>query len=256
MISDEDVRQYFKNKMNVPGVYGGAGSLQIGRGPLLLKGAPPGGCQRHKVVFNKFNVIPEFCFDCYKVLITPRTVMELFKLLMVFDGLELSGNNTRKCMVEGRADSEGSYKGFIYCRSIEEGKEVRRILQEIVAVEISPDVPVLLKRGCSEFARTHPRYAQIKPGKPIMPFPPSWKGHEDFVDKNYALEHNVAANSSNANPETKAKYPLSEIFALQYWLQYAATIGDISYLKIAGRVLPPIPQLKRPPLSLQPAKCK
>ena len=172
--------------------------------------------------------------------------MELFKLLMLFDGLVLPGNNTRKCMVEGRADSKGSYKGFIYCRSIEEGKEVRRILQEIVAVEISPDVPVSLKRGCSVFARTHPRYAQLKPGAPIMSFPPSWKVHEDFVDKAYASMHGANAGNPNVNVETKAAYPPTEIFALQYWLQYAATIGDISYLKIAGRVLPPIPQLKRP----------
>ncbi|MES2369240.1 MAG: hypothetical protein V4554_07080 [Pseudomonadota bacterium] len=245
MISDEDVIQFFQKKLDVPGVYGGAGSLQIGRGPLLLKGAPAGGCQRHKAVFNKFNVIPEYCFDCYKVLITPHTVMELFKLLMLFDGLVLPGNNTRKCMVEGRADSTGSYKGFIYCRSIEEGKEVRRIIKETVAIKISPTVPVSLKRGCSEFARAYPRYAQIKPGVPIMSFPPAWKMHEEFVDKAYASMQGADAGNPNVNIETKASYPPTEIFALQYWLQYAATIGDISYLKIAGRVLPPIPRLRR-----------
>ncbi len=247
MITDQDVRQFFQNKLNEPGVYGGAGSLQIGRGPLILKDAPAGGCQRHMTVFNQFNVIPEFCFDCYKVLITPRTVMELFKLLMIFDGLVLPSNNTRKCMVEGRADCAGTYKGFIYCRSIKEGKEVRNILRERVTVDISSDVPVTVKRGCSEYARTHPRYAQIKPGTAIMPFPPSWKVHEDFVDKNYALMHN--ADSSNVSTEINAAYPPSEIFALHYWLQYAATIGDISYLKIAGRVLPPLPQLKRPQIN-------
>lgn len=246
MISDEDVGKFFQNKLNVPGVYGGAGSLQIFRGPIHLKDEPVGGCQRHMTVFNQFNVIPEYCFDCYKVLIMPRTVMELFKLLMVFDGLVLPGNNTRKCMVERRPDCAGSYKGFIYCRSLKEGKEVRKILREIVAVEISPDVPVTLKRGCSEFARTYPQYAQIKLGTAIMPFPPSWKVHEEFVDKNYALMQNVDDDSLNTNTEINAAYPLSEIFALHYWLQYAATIGDISYLKIAGRVVPPLPQIKHP----------
>lgn len=42
----------------------------------------------------------------------------------------------------------------------------------------------------------------------------------------------------------------AEIFAMRYWLRYAATIGDISYLKITGCTLPPIPELNRPPFAV------
>ena len=32
---------------------------------------------------------------------------------------------------------------------------------------------------------------------------------------------------------------------MQYWLRYAAMIGDMSYLTISGTTLTPIPYLKR-----------
>ena len=69
MIFDEDARQFFRNKLGKPCIYGGHGTLQIYRGksPRLWKDAHPGGCPRHHSVFN-----PEYCFDCYKVSVLPR----------------------------------------------------------------------------------------------------------------------------------------------------------------------------------------
>ena len=71
-------------------------------------------CRRHKLVFNTFNAIPEYCFDCYKILAEPRSVLELFKLMVVFESMALPDDNTRKCMVETRPGSQGAYKGFMY----------------------------------------------------------------------------------------------------------------------------------------------
>ncbi len=247
MISDEDIIQFYK-KLDAPGVYGGPGSLQIYRGksPRLWKDVQSGGCERYHTVFNKFGVIPEYCFDCYKVLITPFTVVELFKLLMIFEKLALPNDNTRKCMIEGRDYCSGTYKGFIYCRSIEEGKEVRNIVREVVADDISPEVPVTLKRGCSEFASAYPRYSPTKPGAVFMKYNKDWKVLEDFVDKDFVFNTDVP----DINAGDNTTYPPSEIYAMQYWLRYAATIGDISYLKIAGGTLPSIPQMKRPPFTI------
>ena len=117
VIPDENVRHLFQNKLAKQGNYGGdPTSLQIFRGisGLLWKDQHPAGCFRHFTVFNKFSVIPKYCFDCCKVLIEPRTVVELFKLLMVFEKLELPNDNTRKCMCESRDFCSGTYKGFIY----------------------------------------------------------------------------------------------------------------------------------------------
>ena len=247
MIPDENVRHLFQDKLAKQGSYGGDPiSLQVFRGisGLLWKDQHPAGCFRHFTVFNKFGVIPKYCFDCCKVLIEPRTVVELFKLLMVFEKLELPDDNTRKCMCESRDFCSGTYKGFIYCRGIEEAKEVYDIVRQVVSDDISPAVPVTLKRGCSEFERAYPGYARIEPGTVMIKYKEDWKAHEDFVDKHAVF------SSPNVNVGGNTPYSPSEIFATHYWLGYAATIGDMSYLTVTGFTVSPIPQLKRPPFTI------
>ena len=46
-------------------------------------------CERHFQIFNTFNVIPKFCFGCYKIQIDIKNVLELFKLYIVFDKIKL-----------------------------------------------------------------------------------------------------------------------------------------------------------------------
>lgn len=254
MISDKEVKQLFRKTLEIPGVFGaavGGPALQIFRGkPLhLVDNMPLGGCTRHMKVFNQFGAIPEYCFGCYKVLIEPRTVAELFRLFMIFEKLVLPNDNSRKCMVECRDYCAGAYKGFVYCRGPEEGKEIRDLLQKAVADHIAPGVPVTLKRGCSEFSQAHPAYGQIQSGAEIMEYPQAWKVHEDAVDSVSAWPEHPKAESPYGNSVANGVYPLREIFAMQYWLRYAATIGDLSYLKISGKTLPPLPHLKRPPFA-------
>lgn len=247
MITDEDVVQLFQSTIPESSLRDADVAIehrprQIFRGITAFqwKGQHTAGCFRHFTVFNKFGVIPKYCFDCCKVLIEPRTVMELFKLLMVFEKLKLPIDNTRKCMCEDRAYCSGTYKGFIYCRGIEEAKLVHKLVSKVVWEDISPEIPVTMKRGCSEFERVYPGYERIKPGKVTMKYKNEWKAKEDFVDANAVFDApdvNVDGNTDN---------PL-EIFAKHHWLRYAATIGDMSYLAITGTAIPPLPNLKRPP---------
>ena len=248
MISDEDVRQSFQEKLRTPGVFGSFGSLEIyrGRPASRWKDAHPGGCERHLAVFDRHHIIPKYCFDCYKILIEPRTVMELFKLLMIFEKCALPYDNSRKCMCEARADCAGAYKGFIYTRGMEEGKEVRNIVREVISEGISPKVRITLKRGCSEYARVYPGYARIKLGAALMQYNDDWQVHEDSFDANAGFG---AVDVSREQDGNQTAYSPEELFAMRYWLRYAATIGDASYLKIAGGTLPSLPRLKRPPFA-------
>lgn len=262
MISDEDVKQLFQKKLDTPDILTGlvahgranAGfrlannfMMQVFRGlpSHLWKDTHPAGCLRHKTVVNTFGVIPKYCFDCYKVLISPRTVVELFKLLMIFEKLALPNDNPRKCMAERRDYCTGTYKGFIYCRGMEDAKEVSRIVREVIAEDIAPEIPVTTVRGCSEFAKYQPEYARISPGAVLMQYNKGWQFYEDFVDENFIIDKSAYIPELTASD--KAAYPAWEIFAMQYWLRYAATIGDTSYVTIAGKTLPPMPGLKRPP---------
>ncbi len=50
-------------------------------------------CERHIAIFKRYNIIPEYCFGCYKVQVEPRNVMELMKLFVVFDNIKLPNDN-------------------------------------------------------------------------------------------------------------------------------------------------------------------
>ncbi len=238
MIPNEDPCRLYQS-LDTPGAYGGSiKSLQVNRGkfPLDWKDAHPGGCNRHYNVFTEYNVIPEYCFGCYKILIEPTTVMELFKLLILLERIHLPDNNTRKCMVETRLECSGTYKGFVYVRDLEESRALCNSVSRAVAEEISPDIPVTLKRGCTEYNFAYPGYASTQPGIEHMDYNPDWKVLEEAFDKGRTY-------TRRTSPAQLTACPPYEVFAMTFWLGYAATIGDLSYLEIAGSVLPPIPQM-------------
>ena len=83
-------------------------------------------CGRHFKVFNEFNVIPKYCFSCYKIQINLKTVVDLIKLFFIFDKIKLSKNNTRKCIIEIRDKIQGNYKGYIYCKELSEAEHIKK----------------------------------------------------------------------------------------------------------------------------------
>ena len=92
IITDETVRQLYTQCHDVLALHRvniNTNLMQLYRGEFGSN-----NCRRHWEVFNQFKIIPEYCFGCYKVTIAPRTMMELFKLLLIFDNLELHNNNT------------------------------------------------------------------------------------------------------------------------------------------------------------------
>ena len=244
MIPDDYVKQLFANANKLLLEHLDPDEVlpkQLYRGVLLTDlQNQPHDCMRHITVFNKFNIIPRNCFNCYKVLIEPRTVMELFKLLVIFDNIKFSADNTRKCMVECREEISGAYKGFIYCLNPKEGEEIAGWMSQVVSEEISNKIPVTLKRGCSEYALVYPEYAQIRNTEEIMEYKEEWQQYEDMVDKDYIADKNKVKTFN------KPAYTLNEAKIMLAWLKYAATIGDLSYLEITGETLTSWDNLKRP----------
>ena len=229
MIPDEFVKQlYSKGKQ-----------LLINLGPdetlptQLFRGVNPFSvdCMRHMTVFSRFNVIPKSCFSCYKVLIEPQTVMQLFKLMVIFHELKPPNNNARKCMVECREHLSGAYKGYIYCSSIKEGEAVKKWIQQLVSEQISGDIPVTLKRGCSEYALSYPEYAQIRQDVTPMKYREEWHEYEEIVDKDFVFEIQRATFNQSSYTASDAKVMLA-------WLRYAEKKGDRSYLRISCEDMP------------------
>ncbi len=204
----------------------------MGQHPLAWKDQHPHGCERHLSAFERYNIIPEYCFSCYKVLAEPRTVVELFKLMLVFERMTLEQDNTRKCMTENRPGVEGAYKGIIYSRSLTEAQGIAEKLAELIGKNISHEVPVTVKRGCSEYAARFPDYAL--PGTGTLEYNPGWQEIEHSVNVQWASRP-IPAPGHIHQPGI---YTAEDAQAMMGWLKYAATIGDASYRKISWPLQP------------------
>ena len=180
-------------------------------------------CERHMKLFNKFNIIPKFCFDCYKVQVEPNTILELIKLLIVLDQIKFIKNNIRKCMVEMRSEISGFYKGLIYCSNLEEAYQIANYIKILVKENIGSKIHIIVRRGCSEYPIAFPDYKEIsRSGSQLMKYNENWKSIEEEFD---------LLNSSRSNriiTPTLAGLNLQDILVIRNWIDYAKGIGDPS----------------------------
>ena len=181
-------------------------------------------CIRHHEVFNNSNIIAKFCFNCFKIQIEPSNVIDLIKLFFVFDRLELSKNNQRKCMVELREEVSGLYKGIIYCSNVEEAKNILEDITPLLNLNLKYKVSI--KRGCSEFYKSFSNFNIIdKKDINFMDYPKKWEKIEQKIKikKNY--------NTIKIN-NTVSGMSISDFLVINQWLNYAKEIGDQSYKQI------------------------
>ena len=203
--------------------YRSAPDLTTAQSQIFRQNSVDLNCKRHFSVFEKYHIIPAFCFGCFKVEIKPRSVIELIKLFIIFDQLKLDGNNTRKCMVELRAEISGFYKGLIYCSSLEQATDTIHLLQPIIAKKIGAELPVTVKRGCSEYSIAFPDYGIInEESRQLMSYDERWRLTEEIHDREHFNSDSGVRNLS-LNGLT-----LNDILVIQNWISYARGIGDFS----------------------------
>ena len=174
-------------------------------------------------IFNKFNIIPKFCFGCYKVQVEPRTILELIKLLVVLDQIQLIENNIRKCMVEMRSEISGFYKGLIYCSNLEEAYQIANHIEILIKENIGSKMHIIVKRGCSEYPIAFPDYKEInRSGSQMMKYNENWKSIEEDYDLLNSLKSNRIITP------TLAGLNLQDVLIIRNWIDYAKGIGDPS----------------------------
>jgi tetratricopeptide (TPR) repeat protein len=180
-------------------------------------------CNRHLAIFNKFNVIPKFCFGCYKVQVEPRSLLELIKLFVVFDQIKLVENNARKCLIEIRPKIAGFYKGLIYCSSLQEAYQIADYVEMVVNENIGPGLHATVKRGCSEYPISFPDYKEInKSGAQLMNYNEDWKLiEEEYDSKNPIISGKIIRPSLSC-------LNLGDILIIRNWIDYAKGVGDPS----------------------------
>lgn len=101
----------------------------------------------HNIKFNKFGYVPPRCMECWKVVVKPRTLKELFLLLEVEKDL----NRPSKCGIELRHYTPRLYGGYFYNNSLDEGRYCYELVRKAIDEHIGEDVPIILKRGCTEY---------------------------------------------------------------------------------------------------------
>ena len=187
------------------------------------RSSAPLDCKRHMSIFNKHDIIPKFCFGCYKVQVEPKSIIDLIKVFIVFDQLKLDENNTRKCMTEFRPKVPGFYKGLIYCSGLKEANQIAVQLNTILQQSIGPDLCAKVKRGCSEYPLSFPDYKEINNSGPqLMNYNEGWKVIEDDYDRENPIrvKENLRSSLSGLN--------LNDILVIRKWIDYAKGIGDSS----------------------------
>ena len=231
-ISDDDVVTFFQRCNNI--ILENINNFNVNETEIFRSNTVDLKCERHFKVFNTFNVIPEYCFGCYKVQIGLRNVMELFKLYFVFDKLNLKNNNPRKCMLEMRPEVTGAYKGYIYCFSLSEANEIQNQLTAILNKKINKNILITVKRGCSEFGIAYPQYKKINQNDgQLMKYNEKWRSKEKFIDDKLAKRDQSKHRILRKNLPGAT---VCDTLIMSNWLVYAKITGDLSYKKIIKEI--------------------
>ena len=184
-------------------------------------------CKRHFKIYNEFNIIPKYCFSCYKIQINPRNVADLIRLFFVFDDLFLERNNIRKCIIETRNNIPGNYKGYIYCDGIEEANKIFDKVSIIINKINFDNVKIGIKHGCSEFYELYPDYKKINfNGNQPMAYDKSWEEKELIFDNRIPVRTEL--DKKQIHKSLKG-VNLSDILIIKNWISYASIIDDFSY---------------------------
>lgn len=184
-------------------------------------GPPQDECLRlHKIYFDRFNILPSRCLSCFKVVVSPQNLEEMFAMRKLMRDLNFPG----KLGMEMRDYVRGLWKAFFYCNRIEHGiKRYNQVRRALKARDLG-HLPVILKRGCTEYERDKgpsdnwDRLITKQQLKIVEPFLDRW------------IE--VSVNSARAVPPWLSA-------RIQYrWIEWAAANGDETYLKYTdGKVL-------------------
>ena len=189
-------------------------------------------CNRHHKAFNKFNIIPKYCFSCFKIQIELTTVSNLIRLFFIFDQLRLPKDNIRKCFIELRPGIPGTYKGLIYCSSIEEAESVFEIVKPYMQKLMLDNFDIKIKRGCTEFDLAFPGYKEASDLNKIV-YDKEWTKKEKLID------HEISNGSKKGKKVFNRSLSgtcLGDILIINNWLNYAKLINDESYKKITDEI--------------------
>jgi len=158
----------------------------------------------HHVWFNYYGFIPSYCQNCWKVVVRPKTLTELFKVHEVLKDMDLPS----KCGIEKRYSVPALYGAYLYNNSLEQGKECLEKVQKAITEKIGSHVRIILKRACTEFEEKF-QYSE------------TW----EVTDEQLALEARLERLFADGGKISEQPEEL-KIHVMANWVKFAYAQGD------------------------------
>lgn len=184
-------------------------------------------CKFQMVLFEhvyRRQRVPAGCEVCFKVKVVPRTLRQLMAVYETGEQLPY----TYKCGLDAASQvTSGIYGAYFFLDGLPAAREAYAQVRKAVDAhpKLGPEVPVFIKRGCTEF--------EIHCG-------PS--DQYTFSDETREIEAKLMplVQIGQTRPESKVHMQQT----LLYWVQTAYRLGDQTYLEFTGGrpLFPPVTQ--------------
>jgi len=187
---------------------------------------PDASCEWLHDICSLFNFIPTRCLGCWKVVVRPNTLQQLFSLQGLM--LEMVAQDPTcycKCGTEARPYVFGNYGGYFYQTSKEAMQERYLQVRDLVHEKIHPTVKVIPKRYCSEYEKD---------------FGPSDKYEQPEYAAHWEKE---IADGCHIVPFEEIQPDLAIRKVMREWIKFAWSIGDPTvylYTEGAALIAPPV----------------
>ena len=173
-------------------------------------------CSRYQRIYHSvFGFIYTRCLTCWKVVSRPRNLTELFEVLQYQKELRLpskSGTEVRNFVC-------GNYGSYWYNDSKEEGLDLKDTIKKDF-----PDIPIILKRGCTEFEMAYgpsDRWGHTKQSQEL----------EEFLDS-VLIEVALDGTPKELNSKNSPHYVIEH--TKRRWVDFAYDRGDLTYKNYTG----------------------
>ena len=157
-----------------------------------------------RVLPANLRFVPSSCMECYKVVVRPRSLKELFSLAE----LQYDLDHASKCGIEVRESVRGHYGGYFYNRGLAEGQACYEKVRTAVDERISPEIPVLLKRSCTEMEHG------VGPSD-TWEVTPAQQQFEELIESRFSMDIPVLVQQNHLKDHVKRR-----------WIEEAYKFGD------------------------------
>lgn len=182
---------------------------------IYVQSSPLARCDiYHRVFYNVLDHIHSHCRNCWKVVVRPQNLIQLFDLYEFQRDMGVPC----KCGMELRATVEGLYGGYFYTRSKEQGLEMYNEVRALVDEKLGKDVPVILKRYCTEFELGGQGVKGHGPSDETPDITEEEREMEEYIESHFPQ---VGLN----NPQPK--HLIASV--MRRWIHYAFEHGDMTY---------------------------